>query len=314
MGLPPDLRRGNFYQHAKRGIDDSTDHYEYTSSSLYLPKSSPQQSKRENQEHEKSPAVRMWTGYERISAFISAISLFVLVLYACTTYGMLKNLSNQLEIMHGQWGTSYAQWLEMKGQSGKMQGQLEASQKQIRIDQRPWMFVDSPDVLEPLRKGDKVVQSIDIKNIGKTPAIDIWAIFMLDKVANGQDLNPLFLKPPLPGMTKEEWADTTKGPISSASTGILFPNSKTINTGAVWMKFMGRSRRADTVMLTLDDYEEMMAGKTYFIAHGIVAYRDQFNVLHWTKYCRILWRNNVLIPLKGTAGACTSYNGTDENQ
>jgi hypothetical protein len=134
---------------------------------------------------------------------------------------------------------------------------------QIELDQRAWVGVTA--ISGSWEVGKPVTITIEFKNTGKTPAINITIVRYGEKIRINE----------LPNFDIEKIAKK-EGIIS---TGTIMPGgigSIPVPIAADW-----QSQPRDNLIT------EVLTGKQLFCIHGIINYEDIFRKPHWTTFCYI---------------------------
>lgn len=154
---------------------------------------------------------------------------------------------------------------------------LNATQKALRLEQRAWVVTIGTDFSD-LKEGSKIKGTTNFINTGRTPAKYVNIISRLEFVVKGKK----------PNYTKK-YHDT------NAAQGILPPNSTYASN--VYSSFI-----LDNTIVNF-----IRNGDVIVYMHGIVKYKDIFNVDHWGKYC------SKLLPNEKGFAVCEENNEMDEN-
>lgn len=162
---------------------------------------------------------------------------------------------------------------------------LNASIAASRLDQRPWLVVQSCRLSAEPKPGVAITAECDIVNTGKTPAIDVYV---------QHDLRGVDGVPPSVTRQRVEFVVPKVHASRSLSAPGARPQTFTtppyeLNEAAV-MQYSGR--RA-----------------TIFI-NAIIRYRDTFGIPHWTTYCAYHLIGQGLAQVL----FCSGGNATDHNQ
>jgi hypothetical protein len=166
--------------------------------------------------------------------------------------------------------------------------------RNFKIDQRAWLFV-AENARPSLAVNIALPASINITNTGKTPGRHILADIYIEIVQNGS----------APHLDSLRFGYI-------GHTGLLLPNSPiTVPARRERHKINGGPHDALDDPLTQGELESLMRGDSWIAMHGIVRYRDIFQIEHWTKFC--FW-NNPLRAGDYSSGSCTAYNAVDDNE
>lgn len=246
-----------------------------------------------------------------VGAFVTAV-LFLI---------QIKVTSHQNQILSSQAISGVAQAIAeerntsqqlklLRKQAKSAQGQVDAIKRQMRLDQRPWLYISNAIQLV-FEVGKPVGAAIQIKNVGKTPAEQVYAVFVLEKVKNG--VHPNFIKHPAHGVETLVWFRDMTRPRSYLYTGAIFANDPSHQVQVDWLRAKAQGG-TETINFSTQDYDDTaVSGSYYFALHGVAVYRDVFNIEHWTQVCG--WG----VPSGGrshnyTAADCGNYNQVDSNE
>jgi hypothetical protein len=260
--------------------------------------------------------------WQRIFEVIETVGILAVVAYAVLTYYLWKEAIRSADAAQQSASFTYHQaitaghsLIAARDQVVAAQQQVDAINRQVRQTERPWIYVAGPTTQDFSINGGVGV-TLAIANIGKSPAKYLWAVFMIDRVENGQSLSPLFIKPPKPGMAVMEWLkQTLNRPIWRTYTGIYFPNQPPIPIPVQWSEPTGKGEAIRPRLLSRTDFDDVGTGKQFFIVHGIVAYGDTFGskrFAHWTQYCTWIYPKDAVFTYR--AGECSEYNNADANE
>lgn len=179
----------------------------------------------------------------------------------------------------------YLQWGVMDAQHVTMKKQNEVMQKDLRA----WLIVGESG--PTIGVGKPIANQMAFINKGKTPASDVFGDFYIEIVKNGE--TPQF---------------EAKIPHNTIFMGSLIPNWETPKPTT------RQHRRADGIMedspLTETELQNLTEGKTWIATHGMISYRDVFEVQHWVKFC--FWKG-LKPQTEYTSGSCVAYNSSDKN-
>jgi len=152
------------------------------------------------------------------------------------------------------------------------------------LDQRAWIGVEKATLSPmPLQVGKPMRITLNFRNTGKTPALDLVGRSKIDPVTRG-------------AMRIFSYPDT-------AHMGVLPPNG----TNFVWYdQPMGEITRRVGFMTT-DLISDIDLKNTVIYLHGCVMYKDAFKKPHWMTYCYLLMDSS------GIVGACQDHNDIDKD-
>jgi hypothetical protein len=169
-----------------------------------------------------------------------------------------------------------------------MNGQLDT----MRKDQRPWIKIafvqDKLTALAPLGG------TIRLVNNGKTPAKGIIrGDFAVEIVQNGDQ--PKLDYP---------W------PHTRFTTGMIMPNDAPNDLAVYRVRAEHNASGWVPDNLTLTEFNDFTAFKTFIVVYGTVHYSDFFGTDHWTKFC------TPLVPERATGNftfqPCSDYGNVDD--
>lgn len=191
-------------------------------------------------------------------------------------------------------------------QAKAAQDSVEAIQRQTRIDQRPWIKINT--IVDRVVSVDfapthALEGNFNMTNIGKTPAKNVYAKVVIRPV-NG-------LLPPMTDNLKGK----SEEPHRFIRAGTLFPNDKTGDIPVV------RGRRAEDgsieiVPISYPESDDLMTGKSVTVIYGKVTYDDVFSIHHWTYFCAYTSPPNIdesLAEYGAVVAKCGAYNRIDKN-
>jgi hypothetical protein len=162
----------------------------------------------------------------------------------------------------------------------------------MRKDQRPWIKItltaDKPTTLAPLGG------TIHLVNNGKTPAKGIiHGDFVVEIIKNGDQ--PRLDYP---------W------PHIRFTMGMIVPSDTPSDIVVYRLRAANNTSGVEPDNLTVAEFNDFIALKTFVVIYGTVHYADFFGTEHWTKFCA------PLIP-EHTAGdfsykPCSDYGDVDD--
>jgi hypothetical protein len=174
------------------------------------------------------------------------------------------------------------------GQLGEMRSQTTAIQGQMRLEQRPWIKIESGPI--NIKQGFPLSTTFTFTNTGQSPASHISGELVLDVFPDGQTF-PL---------------QRTCGVL--LATGILFRDGKLVQP-VISQRMSSDGKMCDPKPLSPEDGKGAQNGLYFFAAGARVTYDDEFGVHHWTQYCQ--WFG--IPPHSYRAQSCTAFNATDTN-
>jgi hypothetical protein len=192
---------------------------------------------------------------------------------------------------------------------------IKQSQRAMEMDQRPWLefrFSDIGSVTIQFSANNPISIPGQFLNIGKTPALDIKGVTVLQVVDTGKD---------------PEMPDRKTG-IALRATGEAVPQ------GAKWTKqmegqvfeeapiFPGKHSQfqifrvkpstryglVEPLMLNPDEYAKLTSKAAYIAVWGEVKYSDIFGVSHWARFC-----STQGVGFDATSEKCVNYGDVDKN-
>lgn len=176
---------------------------------------------------------------------------------------------------------------EMQAQSKAMRISADAATDSNRItlmaarnEQRAWLGPEETVKPTPqeLEKGGKAfLFGVKIKNVGRTPALEVKTETALRFLPPGAKFEPIY----------------TYTPNEPESVTVIFPDSRGTPT-------------APPVDLSQQQIAALKQGKMILYLFGRVEYRDTARQVHHTTFC--FW---LLQPDLGRFGACDTYNSAD---
>lgn len=130
----------------------------------------------------------------------------------------------------------------------------------LESGERPWIGLSHFGEMQDYRIGGKPHLEIEIKNFGKTPAVDV-------KVTSGMVIATK-------GMFS--FAKTLViPPITPASLGPIFPEGRAKNSVGIWVPFPAWEMTNDS----------SVPGTPELIMFGLITYRDRLGQIHHTPIC-----------------------------
>jgi hypothetical protein len=160
-----------------------------------------------------------------------------------------------------------------------------SQKEEMKIDQRAWVgFTEINDW--NLEAGKPFVITVQVKNVGKTPATNVASGFGVTFLPRGtpppyEDVVNAFMGPPTSLLLPGESHDL-KGMIRNRVSGAMPP----------------------------EDIDKVRSGELVIYAIGKITYNDIFNFSHWTKYCYASNQSSIEVV---NFRACRDYNQIDPN-
>jgi hypothetical protein len=157
----------------------------------------------------------------------------------------------------------------------------------MRIEQRAWIKIEYTSTF--MEENKPLVVDLLIKNVGKTPAKRIEAIFKVKIVKKDEspdlDLNGMTFRA-FSGILNQD--GTIPGHIPMGEEKADLPNPP---------------------LLTKNEIAAFQAGEVYFVVFGYVKYFDVYNISHWIDFCN--WKTGR--PGDYSSMKCVKYNNVDNN-
>jgi hypothetical protein len=177
--------------------------------------------------------------------------------------------------------------------------QTAAVERQMRQDQRAWVYIEN-SVFTGWKENIPVIVHFNLVNRGKTPAKQIKANFILEKLS--ADTIPTF---------------TYEGrPRFAPQTGILVPGFVDPKPFEVQSARWGSDSMGQVTqpwLLSKTDVEELNHGRAWVVLYGEIRYNDIFGTPHWIKLCEWTSGRVDLVRSSAPAKACIDYNDADDN-
>jgi hypothetical protein len=137
-------------------------------------------------------------------------------------------------------------------------------------EERAWL--DIQPMGDPIINADNtIVWPFHVQNTGKTPARNIAAHIFVEIVAakSGPDLD------------YKKWRAT-----NIALMGMIYPQQWSASLQVSRVRFKaGSSTDTEDRPLEPTEHDDLVNGRSYVAAHGIVQYDDTFHVSHWKTFC-----------------------------
>jgi len=134
---------------------------------------------------------------------------------------------------------------------------LQATIESFHLDQRPWVIPFQFQLAAELENGKDSKVTIWVENTGKTPALDMIPV---------SSVSLWDFEPPEPDLSKV---------IPIVSRGILAPGFRNFSFDT----------EGDHFKPKLVDIAAYQDGRKRIYIHGMIRYRDSFNLQRWTKFC-----------------------------
>jgi hypothetical protein len=186
----------------------------------------------------------------------------------------------------GYAGISFCQWQEM-------QRQTIIQRNASMLTERAWAILSSGSVefSEPDAKGLRTFAvPIEIKNVGKTPAKNMFAEVVVDTFPN-----------------EGTWIARYKNQATTAQiANIVMADSSSKFSAA--LKHITDHLSEKTTLLSEGEWKQLTGGDSYIVVYGRMTYMDSFGRWHWQHFCS--W---ATLAAGGVSGQnCTAYNNMDE--
>jgi len=176
--------------------------------------------------------------------------------------------------------------------------QLRATLKVMRADQRAWVNGQGGDHLR-LEVGKQIAQPFLLANIGRTPARNVYAVYVIDVLNVGDE--PSF-----------DYSNERK---SETLEPVMFPGRSNPIALPLLSSVPGTKIFEPTIM-TKELSDKYHAGQIWFVIYGSITYDDVFDVSHWVHAClpQVAPDASGFIG-KVPSGAlrCIKYNQVDDN-
>ena len=245
---------------------------------------------------------------------VEVLTLLALVWYACIA-------SRQLTEMHNATVASTKSAKAAQSAADTAAKTLRSSEAAMVIDQRPWLkvFAGSPNPDRPevtniritITINQPVSMPLTIRNIGKTAAQKILGYAIVEVVSMGKEPNIPDHQPP--GFPQIDPPSAVPQKPTHAPTGfatsLIYPSD--FFDFSIPRLRVGE-RQSVVSPISEREFESLRTGKSYFAVYGAVTYRDIFQVLHWTKFCKSIRADSVEM-LPSQSVACANYTAVDNN-
>jgi hypothetical protein len=208
----------------------------------------------------------------------------------------VKIMSDQTQIMGAQSESAVAGAIENERNTRKQlaiaqqqataaQDNVKAITRQMRQDQRAWIKLDMPDKVH--FEAYKTVEiSVRVTNIGKTVARNVRVDVVIQKLPVNK----------APSLTFDKAIEST------TTVGVEYPNDPE-PMFARWYLESG-----NLGILSIDDIQDKVIGKIYFVFYARARYVDIFGTKHVTTFCE-----RSITPVPTFSRTCSDFNGTDNN-
>lgn len=157
-------------------------------------------------------------------------------------------------------------------------------------DERAWIKVTT--IGDPIASPNQPPQwTMRVQNIGKTPARETLAYFLVEVLPNGSE--PDF--------------DYSKiRPSMRVFTGNVYPQDASPDIPARRLRYKaGSTTEVEDYVLQPSESADLTGGRSYIVVHGRVQYDDIFRVNHWATFCFVRGFN----PSVGIAAANCVFHG-----
>jgi hypothetical protein len=196
-----------------------------------------------------------------------------------------------------------------------MRHTIKQSERAMEMDQRPWLefrFSESGSETIQISANNPIAAPGQFLNIGKTPALDIKGVIVLEVVDVGKDpdmpdrktgIALTALGEDVPKRAK--WAKQIEGEVFEEAP--VFPG-KYSQLSVFRVKPSTRYGFVEPLMLTLDEYTKLTSKTAYIAVWGEVRYDDIFGVAHWTRFC-----TTHGVGFEASSEKCVNYGDVDKN-
>lgn len=259
-------------------------------------------------ERETLELARQTLGLSRSQTRLTIWAIVIAAIAAAFVWAQLKQMTWNNQILASQSESAVAGAIESErntraqikvaqDQATAAQESVKAIQKQMRQDQRAWMhFSETKITMTANAQGEvDVTVPLTMFATGKTPAKKVRMEFAMEIVKNEQN-----------GITGFPYAYI---PRLQDTTGIIVPGEPQSTFTVHLLKGIKGTQLAETRLLSVNEYQDLVKGKTFLIVYGRIRYRDIFNIPHETRYCHFLSPSGK----DAYASRCTEYNGIDDN-
>jgi hypothetical protein len=223
---------------------------------IYAPKTAEEKDSRKNDPTGRNESTPFYVAArtDSLSIVALAISAITLLALVCT----LAVASLQLDQMIVSTKAADKSAAAAKDNAVQAAKSFNATIDQFRLDQRAWVGIDAWGGIPKI--GEPFIISVQIKNSGKTPALNVQLFSQEEPIKRGE--KPTF-----------SYAER-----NSKTKGILPPNATmTINLNTT----KGVSMNKETM--------EQLGKEDYVIyVYGKIIYDDVFGESHWIKFCSYL--------------------------
>ncbi len=233
--------------------------------------------------------------------FVLAATTIVFTVYAKRQWQEMKSGGDDTKKLAENAGKQVDQ---LKGLTKATQDSVSAIERQMRQDQRPWIRFDiadpktTPAVSWDIKVGGPLTAPSRFTNVGKTPAINVEIVALVDIIAKGAD-------PPLPphGWRNPQKRDNLVG-AAIIHSGTIFPAS---GVGQTITRFEIRNGAIVKKVLSVPEANEIAQGRAYLAIFGIARYSDVFGYPHWTRFCKGSFANGE----EANSTSCANFNAVD---
>jgi hypothetical protein len=196
--------------------------------------------------------------------------------------------SDSFEATYGEHGVAERNMQQMIDQTTAQLRSAQAAQnsiaganEQMRLDQRAWLGAGDPKFT--FSEGKPYQVSVSLKDVGKTPALNVHSDFDLTMLPKDHPLQ----------ISDLDYRFTKRQQILS---GTIFP------TAALAIN------RTGTEDVPKGGLDSLKNGDEIFYAYGTIFYNDVFDASHWVHFCYFMNKDLT------TGGMCTIYNDTDDRK
>jgi hypothetical protein len=231
--------------------------------------------------------------WNRFGGFLSALTFAVLVVNAYLYYRQAKIMGTQAEIMQRTLPLIGQQADAATSAANTASSTLQESQKSFRIDQRPYLVTETPQFVGPGPVANQIIQAnVTFRNIGRTPAIKIFALDRLLSYRPTRDRQRFvtFLRSTFAALDAKDIAGR-KGLKDSPEEQDIAPNGTFFTTSQ------------DHVLVASQEFPNVQTGAITFFYVGEISYTDAFNASYTTHFCYFYFGPNPT-----TWHVCDAYN------
>jgi hypothetical protein len=178
-------------------------------------------------------------------------------------------------------------------QADTAQDSAQAIQKETRLDQRAWIRLLFGEVTQAENLPPSV--NMAITNTGKTPAKKVNCYAIVEKLPRG---------------TVPNFTSYKDRPANHFMAEVMVPNVPAASYGFQSLRFKPNTMEKEPVKMSAFDIAELSQKTAYGVVHGILTYRDIFDVDHWITFCSYL---DTRMTMEKGPYPCDGHNDIDNN-